>query len=82
MSISVPYLESAANTIYSAVKDPSILSLCRRRQEELDGEEHRRRLVIEQEEKIAEQKKKIAEQEEMIARLQEELNVLKVRQAK
>ena len=61
------YIMSAAKSMYSSVTDPRILKLCTRRQEEIDGDNHRRERLAEQEKQIAEQDKQIAEQDRQIA---------------
>ena len=63
------YIMSAAKSMYSSVTDPRILKLCTRRQEEIDGDNHRRERLSEQEKQIAEQDRQIAEQEKQIATL-------------
>ncbi len=75
-----PYIASAAESIYSSVTDPDILELCKKRQEEIDGDIHRRerlaeqeRLLAEQEEKLAEKEKKLTEQEEKLTEQEEKL---------
>ena len=44
-----PYIESAANSIYESVTDPVVLNILRVRQEEIDGDIHRRERLAEQE---------------------------------
>ena len=61
------YIMSAAKSMYSSVTDPRILKLCTRRQEEIDGYNHRLERLAEQDKQIAEQEKQIAEQEKQIA---------------
>ncbi len=61
------FLASAANSIYSNVTDPRILKLCMKRQEDIDGEENRRKRIKQQDIIIAEQDSKIAEQDSRIA---------------
>ena len=56
------YIKSAAQTMFAGNISDEILELCRRRDEELEGEAHRRRLVIEQAAKIEAQKAKIESQ--------------------
>ena len=51
---------SAAKSMYSSVTDPRILKLCTRRQEEIDGDNHRRERLAELEKSDAEQKAQIA----------------------
>jgi predicted transposase/invertase (TIGR01784 family) len=63
------YIMSAAKSMYSSVTDPRILKLCTRRQEEIDGYNHRLERLAEQEKQIAEQDRQIAEQEKQIATL-------------
>ena len=46
------YIKSAAQTMFAGNISDEILELCRRRDEELEGEAHRRRLVVEQAAKI------------------------------
>ena len=54
------YIMSAAKSMYSSVTDPRILKLCTRRQEEIDGDNHRRERLAELEKNDAEQKAQIA----------------------
>ena len=54
------YIMSAAKSMYSSVTDPRILKLCTRRQEEIDGDNHRRERLAELEKSDAEQKAQIA----------------------
>ena len=54
------YIASAARSMYSSVTDPRILKLCTRRQEEIDGDNHRRERLAELEKSDAEQKAQIA----------------------
>jgi len=61
------YIMSAAKSMYSSVTDPRILKLCTRRQEEIDGDNHRRERLAEQDKQIAEQDRQIAEQDKQIA---------------
>ena len=61
------YIMSAAKSMYSSVTDPRILKLCTRRQEEIDGYNHRLERLAEQDKQIAEQDKQIAEQDRQIA---------------
>ena len=61
------YIMSAAKSMYSSVTDPRILKLCTRRQEEIDGDNHRRERLAEQEKQITEQKTQIAKQSSQIA---------------
>ena len=61
------YIASAAESMYSSVTDPDILSILRVRQEEIDGDIHRRERLAEQDKQIAEQDKQIAEQDKQIA---------------
>jgi len=61
------YIMSAAKSMYSSVTDPRILKLCTRRQEEIDGYNHRLERLAEQDKQIAEQDKQIAEQDKQIA---------------
>ncbi len=53
------FIESAAEPMYSNVKDPAILNILRVRQEEIDGDIHRRERLAEQDKQIAEQDKQI-----------------------
>ena len=62
------YIMSAAKSMYSSVTDPRILKLCTRRQEEIDGDNHRRERLAEQEKQITEQEKQITEQKTQIAK--------------
>ncbi|MBQ9334421.1 MAG: Rpn family recombination-promoting nuclease/putative transposase [Lachnospiraceae bacterium] len=62
-----PIIESAAESIYSSVTEPWVLDLCRKSQEEIDGDIHRRERLAEQDKQIAEQDKQIAEQDKQIA---------------
>ena len=68
------YIMSAAKSMYSSVTDPRILKLCTRRQEEIDGDNHRR-------ERLAEQEKQIAEQEKQIAALTAKIEALEAQLA-
>ena len=54
------YIMSAAKSMYSSVTDPRILKLCTRRQEEIDGYNHRLERLAELEKSDAEQKAQIA----------------------
>ena len=63
------YIMSAAKSMYSSVTDPRILKLCTRRQEEIDGYNHRLERLAGLEKSDAEQKAQIAEQEKQIATL-------------
>ena len=62
-----PYIEMAANSIYSSVTDPKILEILRVRDEEIRGDIHRRERLLEQDKQIAEQDKQIAEQDKQLA---------------
>ena len=62
-----PYIESAANSIYESVTDPVVLNILRVRQEEIDGDAHRRERLAEQEKQLSEQEKQLAEQSEQLA---------------
>ena len=53
------YIKSAAQTMFAGNISDEILELCRRRDEELEGEALRRRLVVEQAAKIEEQEAKL-----------------------
>ena len=75
------YIMSAAKSMYSSVTDPRILKLCTRRQEEIDGDNHRRERLAEQEKQIAEQDKQIAEQEKQIAALTAKIEALEAQLA-
>ena len=66
-----PYIESAANSMYSSVTDPVILDLCRKRDEEIRGDIHRREKLAEQDKQIAELKKEIAELKKIIETLKQ-----------
>ena len=77
------YIASAAKSMYSSVTDPRILKLCTRRQEEIDGDNHRRERLaeleksnIEQKAQIAAQKSQLAEQESQLAEQESKLAVL------
>ena len=63
------YIMSAAKSMYSSVTDPRILKLCTRRQEEIDGDNHRRERLAELEKSDAEQKAQIAAQKSQLAAL-------------
>ena len=63
------YIASAARSMYSSVTDPRILKLCTRRQEEIDGDNHRRERLAELEKSDAEQKAQIAAQKSQLAAL-------------
>ncbi len=71
------YIASAAESMYSSVTDPDILSILRVRQEEIDGDIHRRERLAEQDKQIAEQDKRLAEQDKQIAELREQNAELK-----
>ena len=62
------YIMSAAKSMYSSVTDPRILKLCTRRQEEIDGYNHRLERLAEQDKQITEQEKQITEQKTQIAK--------------
>ncbi len=61
-----PYIESAAESIYSSVTEPWVLELCKKSQEEIDGDRHRRERLAEMDKQIAEKETQIAEQETQI----------------
>ncbi len=63
-----PYIESAAESMYSSVTEPWVLELCKKSQEEIDGDRHRRERLAEQDRQIAENEKQIAENEKQIAK--------------
>ena len=72
-----PYIESAAESIYSSVTDPEILKLCKKRQEDIRGDIRRRERLIEldkqisqKDEQIAEQNKQLTDQSNRISRLE------------
>ena len=75
------YIMSAAKSMYSSVTDPRILKLCTRRQEEIDGDNHRRERLAEQERQIAEQDKQIAEHDRQIAALTAKIEALEAQLA-
>ena len=62
-----PYIESAAESMYSSVTDPWILALCKKSQEEIDGDIRRRERLIELDKQIAEQDKQIAKKDVQLA---------------
>lgn len=62
-----PYIESAAESMYSSVTDPRVLNILRVRQEEIRGDIRRRERLAEQDRQIAEQDRQIAEQGRRIA---------------
>ncbi len=70
------YIESAAESMYSNVKDPAILNILRVRQEEIDGDLHRRERLAEQDRQIAEQDRQITEQDRQIAEQAEKITEL------
>ena len=70
------YIMSAAKSMYSSVTDPRILKLCTRRQEEIDGYNHRLERLAEQDKQIAEQDKQIAEQDRQIAEQEKQIATL------
>jgi len=70
------YIMSAAKSMYSSVTDPRILKLCTRRQEEIDGDNHRRERLAEQEKQITEQEKQITEQKTQIAKQSSQIAAL------
>ena len=75
------YIMSAAKSMYSSVTDPRILKLCTRRQEEIDGDNHRRERLAEQEKQIAEQDRQIAAQDKQIAALTAKIEALEAQLA-
>ncbi|MBQ9438641.1 MAG: PD-(D/E)XK nuclease family transposase [Lachnospiraceae bacterium] len=72
-----PYIESAANSIYESVTDPVVLNILRVRQEEIDGDAHRRERLAEQEKQLAEQSKQLAEKDKKLAEQDEQLTRLR-----
>ena len=70
------YIMSAAKSMYSSVTDPRILKLCTRRQEEIDGYNHRLERLAELEKSDAEQKAQIAEQDRQIAEQEKQIATL------
>ena len=62
-----PYIESAAESIYSSVTEPWVLELCQKSQEEIDGDMHRRERLAEQDKQIAEKDRQLAEQDRQLA---------------
>ena len=68
-----PYIESAAESIYSSVTEPWVLELCQKSQEEIDGDMHRRERLAEQDRQLAEQDRRLAEQDKQIADLQKQV---------
>ena len=70
------YIMPAAKSMYSSVTDPRILKLCTRRQEEIDGYNHRLERLAEQDKQIAEQEKHIAEHEKQIAEHEKQIATL------
>ena len=68
-----PYIELAANSMYSSVTDPKILEILRVRDEEIRGDIHRRERLAEQDKQIAEQDKQIAEQDRRIAEQKDQI---------
>ena len=75
------YIASAARSMYSSVTDPRILKLCTRRQEEIDGDNHRRERLAELEKSDAEQKAQIAAQSSQIAALTAKIEALEAQSA-
>ena len=75
------YIMSAAKSMYSSVTDPRILKLCTRRQEEIDGDNHRRERLAELEKSDAEQKAQIAAQSSQIAALTAKIEALEAQLA-
>ena len=75
------YIMSAAKSMYSSVTDPRILKLCTRRQEEIDGYNHRRERLAELEKSDAEQKAQIAAQSSQIAALTAKIEALEAQLA-
>ena len=75
------YIMSAAKSMYSSVTDPRILKLCTRRQEEIDGDNHRRECLAELEKSDAEQKAQIAAQDKQIAALTAKIEALEAQLA-
>ena len=67
------HIASAARSMYSSVTDPRILKLCTRRQEEIDGNNHRRERLAELEKSDAEQKAQIAAQKSKLAEQESKL---------
>ena len=75
------YIMSAAKSMYSSVTDPRILKLCTRRQEEIDGDNHRRERLAELEKSDAEQKAQIAAQSSQLAALTAKIEALEAQLA-
>ena len=75
------YIMSAAKSMYSSVTDPRILKLCTRRQEEIDGDNHRRERLAELEKSDAEQKAQIAAQKSQLAALTAKIEALEAQLA-
>ena len=75
------YIASAARSMYSSVTDPRILKLCTRRQEEIDGYNHRLERLAELEKSDAEQKAQIAAQSSQIAALTAKIEALEAQLA-
>ena len=75
------YIMSAAKSMYSSVTDPRILKLCTRRQEEIEGDNHRRERLAELEKSDAEQKAQIAAQSSQIAALTAKIEALEAQLA-
>jgi len=67
--------------MYSSVTDPRILKLCTRRQEEIDGDNHRRERLAELEKSDAEQKAQIAAQKSQLAALTAKIEALEAQLA-
>ena len=69
-----PYIESAAESIYSSVTDPEILKLCKKRQEDIRGDIRRRERLIELDKQISQKDKQLAEQNKQIVKQNKQIS--------
>nr|MCR5399942.1 hypothetical protein [Lachnospiraceae bacterium] len=71
------YIDSAAKEMFTRGQDNRFIDLCRKTDEEIAGEEHRRQKLIEYEEIIARQTKDLTDKDNENAMLKAELENLK-----
>ena len=69
-----PYIESAAESIYSSVTDPKILELCKKRQEEIRGDIRRRERLVELDKQITEKDQQISEKDQQISEKDQQIS--------
>ena len=69
-----PYIESAAESIYSSVTDPKILELCKKRQEEIRGDIRRRERLVELDKQISEKDQQISEKDQQISEKDQQIS--------